>query len=178
MGFGTVFASIAFILIIGLSSYLLVTGTLFTMDTMAHSFRELSVMQNSRMRTGIAIVNISVTDIGNYSRSMIDVRMNNTGATSVFTPDFKFIDVFIYYESVNGTFYRWIPYSTNNSTELGDNEWTVLGITPDKINPRAFDPDEQMGLRIRVYPAMDENSTGWLKVVMPNGVSDTGYFTH
>jgi|GEM_PF-2738969 len=63
-----------------------------------------------------------------------------------------------------------------NSIYLADNEWTVVDITPDLVNLRIFDPDEQMTIMACIYPAIKGNSTSWLKVVIPNAVSDAKYF--
>jgi len=63
-----------------------------------------------------------------------------------------------------------------NSIYLADNEWTVVDITPDLVNLRIFDPDEQMTIMACIYPAIKGNSTSWLKVAMPNAVSDAKYF--
>ena len=178
MGFGTVFASFAFVAIVALSSYLLITGTIFSMDTLMNSFKELSEVHNNQMRTEIEIENISVTntDSDNRSLSLIDVKVNNTGATKVLRTDFEHIDVFVFYApSVgNATIHRRLAY--NDTIDPADNEWTVVDITPDLVNPRTFDPDEQMTIRARIYPAIKGNSTSWLKVVMPNAVSDAKYF--
>jgi len=59
---------------------------------------------------------------------------------------------------------------------VGDNEWTVEDISPDLVNPRIFDPDEKMTIVIKVYPAIEKNSTNWIKVVTPNAVSDFKHF--
>ncbi len=67
--------------------------------------------------------------------------------------------------------------SNYNSSALQNNEWTVVNITPDLINPGIFDPDEQMKIVVRVYPPIKENSTHWLKIVTPNAVSDARYFS-
>jgi len=42
--------------------------------------------------------------------------------------------------------------------------------------PPHIDPDEQMTIMACIYPAIKGNSTSWLKVVMPNAVSDAKYF--
>ncbi|MHC1610528.1 MAG: hypothetical protein ACXQTW_02845 [Candidatus Methanospirareceae archaeon] len=177
MGFGTIFATIAMVVIIGIASYMLIAGTLFTMDTLSRSVKIANEMDSARLKTAIEIVNVSVTSLG--AGSDINVSVNNTGATKILNSDFEQIDVFVSYSNhTAGRIHRWIPYNDTDYGALQPNEWTVVGITPDLINPGIFDPDEQMRIVIRVYPAI--NSTrekgNWTKIVMPNGISDSRYF--
>lgn len=182
MGFGTIFATIAMVVIIGISSYLFMTGALFTMDTLSNSLRIANEIDNERLKTEIEIVNVSVTPSNPGSGSDVNVSINNTGAMKILKSEFKRIDVFVYYHNYtageNITIHRWIPYNDTNYSALQDNEWTVVDITPDLINPRIFDPDEQMKIVIRVDPAINStNPNGnWTKIVMPNGVSASKYF--
>lgn len=179
MGFGTIFATIAMVVIIGASSYLFLTGALFSMDTLSDSLKKSNEIDNERLKTEIEIGNVSVT-----SQSDINVSINNTGSTKILNSDFKHIDVFVCYTGTgNITIHRWLPYNNSlvfsgESEALGNNEWTVVRITPDLINPRVFDPDEQMEIVIRVYPAIVNSGAkqNWTKIAMPNGVSDAKYF--
>lgn len=175
MGFGTVFVTIAFVLIVGLSSYMLVTGTLFTMDTLSNSINALTEKQNDRLKTEIEVGDVSATNNSDYS--IITLAINNTGATKILKSDFVHIDVFVYYHcfiAKNTTLHKWVPYTAG---ELSDNEWTVVDIAPDLINPGTFDPGEAMNIRVRISPAIREDSVNWLKVVMPNAVSISTYFS-
>ena len=180
MGFGTIFVTLAMVVIIGISSYLFMTGALFTMDTLSNSLKKINEIDNARLKTEIEIGNVSVTTSGNYS--LINLSLNNIGATKIFKSDFKHIDMFVYYQNDTGTgnstIHRWIPYSdTNyNSSALQDNEWTVVNVTPDLINPGIFDSDEQVNMAIRVYPAISSTTQNWLKVVTPNGIFEAKYF--
>ncbi|MBE0516097.1 MAG: hypothetical protein IBX41_01730 [Methanophagales archaeon] len=180
MGFGTIFATLAMVVIIGISSYLFTTGALFTMDTLSDSLKKINEIDNARLKTEIEIGNVSVTTTGNYS--IINLTLNNTGATKILNSDFEHMDIFLCYHNDTGagtiTIHRRIPYNdTNyNSSALQDNEWTVVNITPDLINPGIFDPDEQMKIVIQVEPAINSTIQNWLKVVTPNGVFDAKYF--
>ena len=173
MGFGAVFITVAFVLIIGLSTYMLVTGTNITLTTISDSLHTLAEKQNERVKTEIELGTVSVTN--NSDHSIINLSINNTGATKVLKSEFVHIDLFVYFHSpAAGTDYKWLPYTTPG--DLNDNEWTVVNITPDIINPGIFDPGEQMNTGIRVYPAISEGTVNWLKVVLPNAVSDSKYF--
>ncbi|MEA2033510.1 MAG: hypothetical protein U9N41_08015 [Euryarchaeota archaeon] len=184
MGFGTIFATIAMVVIIGISSYLFMTGALFTMDTLSSSLKIANEIDNEQLKTEIEIGDVVVkTSNPGSGSSDINVSINNTGSTKILKSEFEHIDVFVYYHNYtsageNITIHRGIPYNDTNYSALQGNEWTVVDITPDLINPRIFDPDEQMKIVIRVEPAI--NSTmqngNWTKIVMPNAVSASKYF--
>lgn len=187
MGFGTIFATTVMVVILGISTYLFITGAVFSMDTWSNSLKEMNKINNERLKTEIDLGDMSVTSSEYYTRSYLNVSITNTGSTKILNHDFSHIDVFVYYYNCAGaeniTIHRWIPYNSSlafssNYEALGDNEWTVVRITPDSINPRVFDPDEQLEIVIRVCPAIDNSSAmqNRTKIVMPNGVADAEYF--
>lgn len=183
MGFGTIFATIAMVVIISTSSYLFITGALFTMDTLSNSLKKINEIDNAKLKTEIEIGTVSVTPSNPGSGSNINVSINNTGATKILASEFEHIDVFVHYynytaEAENITIHRWIPYNDTTHSALQDNEWTVVNVTRDLINPGIFDPDEEMNIVVRVYPAINGTipNGNWTKIVMPNGVSDCKYF--
>lgn len=172
MGFGTIFATIAMVVIIGAASYLIITGALFSMDTLSKSLKIANEIDNAKLKTAIDITNITVPD-----NTTINLSINNTGSTKILKSNYKYIDLFVHYNASGiGNITKWIPYNDTAYSALQDNEWTKVSIAPDLINPEMFDPDEQMKIVIRVEPAIGENSTNWLKVVTPNGVSASKYF--
>ena len=177
MGFGTIFTTIVFVVIIGITSYMFITGTMFSMDTLSNSLKKMNEIDNARLKTGIEIVNVSATNKSELSE--INVSIDNTGTTKILNSNFRHIDVFIHYNARGtGNTMKWIPYNNTECGALQNNEWTVGGISPDLANPRIFDPDEEMKIFIRVYPAIEENSTNRVNVVTPNGVSASGYFQY
>ncbi len=186
MGFGTIFATVAMVVMIGVSSYLFVTGALFSMDTLSNSLQEISEIDNERLKTEIEVGNISVTSSNPGPKSDITVHIDNTGAIKIVNSNFKHMDVFVHYYTTGSedlAIHRRIPYNESaafsaDSDALGNNEWTVMRITPDLINPRVFNSDEDMEILIRVYPAIGSSSPkqNWTKIVMPNAISDAIYF--
>jgi flagellar protein FlaF len=175
MGFGTAFVTLAFVLIVTMCTYMFVTGSIFTMDTLSNSLNALSEKQNDRLKTEIELGDVSVTNNSDYN--IITLAINNTGATKILKSDFVHIDVFVYYHCYiagNTTIHKWVPYTAG---ALNDNEWTVVDIAPDLINPGTFDPGETMNIRVRVSPAITEDRVNWLKVVMPNAVLASKYFS-
>lgn len=177
MGFGTIFTTIVFVVIIGITSYMFITGTMFSMDTLSNSLKKMNEIDNAMLKTGIEIVNVSATNKSELSE--INVSIDNTGTTKILNSDFKHIDVFIHYNAAGaGNITKWIQYNGTECGALQNNEWTVRDISPDLANPRIFDPDEEMEICIQVYPAIEENSTNWVNVVTPNGVSASRYFQY
>jgi hypothetical protein len=186
MGFGTIFATVAMVVMIGVSSYLFVTGALFSMDTLSNSLQEISEIDNERLKTEIEVGNISVKSSNPGPKSDITVHIDNTGAIKIVNSNFKHMDVFVHYYTTGSedlAIHRRIPYNESaafsaDSDALGNNEWTVMRITPDLINPRVFNSDEDMEILIRVYPAIGSSSPkqNWTKIVMPNAISDAIYF--
>ena len=177
MGFGTIFATIAFVMIIGITFYFVITGALFSMDTLSNSLKKMNEIENAQLKTEIEIgENVSVTESNPGPGSKINVFINNTGSTKILNSEYSHMDVFIHYNATGtGKITKWIPYN-DTTGEPGNNEWTVRRISPDLINPGIFDPDEEMKIMIRVYPAIEKNSTNWIKVVTPNAVSASKYF--
>jgi len=172
MGFGTIFATIALFMIIGVTSYFAFTSAIFSVDTLSHSLKVANGKQNERIKTEIEIVDISVDDA-----QEINVTINNSGHTKILKSEFKHMDVFVYYDvtgAAEGYVFKWVPYTEELPPE--NDHWTVVDIAPDSINPGIFDPDEQMRIWIRVFPRIELGTTGWLKVVTPNGVSASKYF--
>jgi len=168
MGFGTIFATIAMVVIIGTASYLGITGSLFSMDTLSKSLKIANEMDNEQLKTEIEIVDVIPHP------EHIEVMINNTGSTKILTHDYKYMDVFVYYYGKDvGYIFKWIPYT---ESAPGDNEWTVKSISPDLINPGIFDPNEQMKIEVRLKPDIESDYTDWIKVVTPNGVSDAEYW--
>ena len=188
MGFGTIFVTIAMVVILSISSYLFLTGALFSMDMISDSLKNINELDNERVKTEIKIVEVTLSSTDPSAGRDINVSINNTGSTKIVNSDFKQIDVFVHYQNYTGaeniTIHRWIRYNSSlafsvDNGALGNNEWTVVQITPDLINPRVFDPDEQMEIMIRVYPALGNRSSAMqnrTKIVMPNGVSNEKYF--
>lgn len=188
MGFGTIFATIAMFAILSISSYLFLTGALFGMDTISDSLKAINELDNERFKTEINIADVYLSTTNSAAGRDINVSINNTGSTKIVKSDFKHIDVFVHYQNYTGTenitIHQRMQYNSSlafswDGGTLGNNEWTVVQITPDSRNPRVFDPDEQMKIMIRIYPAIGNRSIAMqnrTKIVMPNGVSDEKYF--
>ena len=177
MGFGTLFATVAFFVIMATGAFLFTSNILYTAEVVSSSLDASSDLQNARLKTDIDIVNISDIITGNATGG-INVSIENTGSTKILDSDFKYMDVFIMYQNESDQRERKRINYTDDA--LGDNEWTgEVNNSCDSINPGIFDPDEQMNIAIKVKPIMNASSNegdNWVKVVTPNGVSASEYF--
>jgi hypothetical protein len=170
MGFGTLFATIAFVVIMATGAFLFTQGILYTADVVSTSLDLSTELQNARLKTDIDIVGASV------SGTNLTLSIGNTGSMSILNSDFKYMDVFVRYRredtgEVIGI--EWIRYNVSNLPR--SDYWTDVSISDDSINPGIFDPDEYLNIKINVsheinHTAKDKN---YAKVVTPNGVWST-----
>jgi len=176
MGFGTLFATVAFFVIMATGAFLFTSNIMYTAEVVSTSLDASSDLQNARLKTDIDIVNISNTSFipGNATRG-INVSIENTGSMKILNSDFEYMDVFIMCDLGERKRIR----HTDNATPK-NNEWTgEVNGSCDSINPGIFDPDEQMNIAIKVDPEMKASSSegaNWVKVVTSNGVSAYEYF--
>ena len=172
MGAGSIIAAIVAVAAILIAANVAITGGLYMADTLTSSMKEVQDTKNEQLKTEIEIGNITADG------STIDVTLANTGHEGI--REFSQMDVILHYYTPadEGTLkIVWIAYT--EETTPGDNEWTITGISPDKINPGIFDPDEEMTIRIKVsgFPVKVNSVNNWLQITTPNGVSTSKYFS-
>jgi flagellar protein FlaF len=175
MGFGTLFATIAFVVIMATGAFLFSQGILYTAEVVSTSLDLSTELQNARLKTDIDLVSASV------SGADLTLSIRNTGSTSILNSDFKYMDVFVRYrkEDTGGVIgIERILYTVSNPPPSG--YWTDVSISDDAINPGIFDPDENLNIRIHVSHEINRTDTdkNYAKVVTPNGVwsTKTGFF--
>ena len=178
MGFGTLFATVAFFVIMAVGAFLFTSNILYTAEVVSSSLDASSDLQYARLKTDIDIVTISDTNFisGNATRG-INVSIENTGSMKILDSDFEYMDVFIMCDLGERKRIRYIDI---DDIPINENEWTgKVNDSCDSINPGIFDPDEQMNIAIKVDPKMKASSSegdNWVKVVTSNGVSAYEYF--
>lgn len=155
MSAGPLVASGIGILLLVVTAYVLVGGTLATTEVVVEAQSNLAMNQEVRMRTAIGIQNTTIVD-----NQTLYVEVKNTGSEPIV--DLSSVDVYLQIE--NAPVY--VPYGA------GLFHWNKENITPDEIHPGAFDPGET--LNISVPYDIDANPT-WVQVVTPNGVSCSAY---
>jgi len=147
MSAGPIVASGVGILLLVVTAYVLIGGTLTTTEVLVEAQSSLAAQQEARMRTAIAIQETALNNQTLY------VELENTGSEPIV--DVAAIDVYIYRD---GT-----PHYTG--------DWTVVDISPDDIHPGMLDPGETLFLAVR----FEGNSPGYVQVVTGNGVSSSAY---
>lgn len=155
MSAGPLVASGIGILLLIVTAYVLIGGTLSTTEVMVEAQTNLARYQETRMRTAIEIQSAEIT------KNTLHIQVKNTGSEPVV--DIQLIDVYLHI----GNAPVYVPYN------VGDvNYWSNMGIDPDHIHPRELDPGETLTLRIT--HEKDAQPT-WVQVVTPNGVSSSAY---
>ncbi|BBL67899.1 flagellar protein FlaF [Methanoculleus chikugoensis] len=154
MSAGPLVASGVGILLLVVTAYVLIGGTLTTTEVMVEAQSNLAAHQEVRMRTAIAIQNTTLDG------TTLDVEVKNTGSEPVI--EIASIDVYLQIEGEP----IYIPHGTDTY------HWNKVNITPDGIHPEELDPGETLILSV----TCTENATPtWVQVVTPNGVSSSAY---
>ncbi|MDK2891015.1 MAG: archaeal flagellar protein FlaF [Methanoculleus sp.] len=154
MSAGPLVASGVGILLLVVTAYVLIGGTLATTEVMVEAQSNLATYQEAKMRTAIAIQNTTIADGALY------VEVMNTGSEPVV--DIASIDVYIQ----SGGVPVYIPYRD------GANHWNRVSITPDEVHPGELDPGETLNLSVTYEEGVDPT---WVQVVTGNGVSSSAY---
>ena len=156
MSAGPLVASGVGILLLVVTAYVLIGGTLTTTEVMVEAQSNLAAYQEARMRTSIAI---QETVIDNQT---LYVKVKNTGSESIV--DFPSIDVYLQVEGEP----VYVPYGKDTETY----HWNKEYIDPDGVHPGQLDPGETLNLSVTC--PTDATPT-WIQVVTPNGVSSSAY---
>jgi flagellar protein FlaF len=156
MGAGTIIATAIAIILLIITGYVLIGGTLSTARIVTLAQQAAAEKDAQRIHTRIEI--FSAMTVNDSSTTFIVV--NNTGSEVV--GDFDHMEVFLLQD---GT-----PYTYMNQS--GYANWTYT-IQPDEIHPGLLDPDEVANITI-AYDPVKGNAT-WVKVITANGVYDSAY---
>jgi len=154
MSAGPLVASGVGILLLVVTAYVLIGGTLATTEVMVEAQSNLAASQEVRMRTAIAIQNTTLDG------TTLDVEVKNTGSEPVV--EIPSIDVYL----LSGGEPVYIPYGA------GTNRWERGNITPDTVHPGELDPGETLTISVAYG---EEINPAWVQVVTPNGVSSSAY---
>ena len=155
MSAGPLIASGIGILLLIVTAYVLVGGTLATTEVVVEAQSNLATHQEARMRTAITILNTTILNTTPADKTLY-VEVKNTGSEPII--DLSSVDVYLMSEGVP----VYVPYGNRNTVE----------IVPDAVHPGTFDPGETLNLSIAYTE--DANPT-WVQVVTPNGVSSSAY---
>jgi flagellar protein FlaF len=152
MGAGTVIASAIGIILLIITAYFLIGGTLSAAKTAVLAQRDASQQENQRIHTRIEIMNASA----NTDDKVTFIEVENTGSEVI--GDFGHMEVYLF----QGT----QPYTYTNFS----GQWNYT-LQRDMVNPGLLDPDEVVNITVP-YAGADP---AWVKVATANGVYDSAY---
>jgi hypothetical protein len=174
MGFGTLFATVAFFVIMATGAFLFTTNIMYTAEVVSTSLDASSDLQYARLKTDIDIVDEddpdnpikvdTITDI-------ITVFIDNIGSMKILDTDFEYMDVYVRYTKSGQS-------EPEPITRIPFDEWTGKVVEScDSINPGIFDPDERLNITIQVPEVTSPATDNYIKIVTPNGVwaTKTGF---
>jgi len=150
-------AAVGVILLV-MVAYVVVGSTLFAAETVTTAQKDLTLQQEARIRTSIAISSIT------YNESIIHANLTNTGTEII--GDFKHMDVLVYDAGLNS--YQNYTYSTNFPPS--PISWAIENRYNEFIHPYELDPGETY--RIQIHTG---NSPRWFQMTTANGVSASAF---
>jgi hypothetical protein len=140
-------------------AYVVVGSTLFAAETMANAQKDITLLQESRMRTAFAI-----SDAFNATTSSYIIYANVTNTGSEIISDFKHMDVIVYdKESMT---YDVCTYDATGGTQ---GTWNIENRYSEFIHPYSLDPGEKYQIRI----VSKANQPKWFQITTANGVYAT-----
>jgi len=155
MGTASLIASAVGILLLVVTAYVLVGGTIMTAEVVTLAQQDSFHAGEARMRTAISITNTTV----NLTTSTLSFDMRNTGGEII--GDFDHMDVFV---ATGG-----VPLRCPQGTGAGT--WSLSSIEPDDIHPSRLDPDEVAIIAV----AYTGTPPTWVKASTSTGVSASAY---
>ncbi len=157
-GASLVGSAVGIILLI-VTAYVLVSGAITVSQVTVGAQKEMTVVQERILGTSLSIMYF--TPSGTLPVTLV---LNNTGR-EVISP-FNRMDVYVF-DSTSGL--NRYQYDLAGGEGTWRNETPIV---PDIINPRMWDPGEQ--LNITIEPVTGTTPL-WVRVTTPNGVSVSGY---
>lgn len=149
----------------------LVQSTLFSIDTVSSSWKQMEIRSGEISRTEIAIDAAVTLELGN---TIVRITVANQGQVSFH--DFSKWDVLVQYYDA-GDSYHILRASYTSSDPPGNNEWTNLAPTPTVFGPGILNPGEQMEVKLKLSPAIKAGSDFLVVVATTNGVTGSRSFT-
>jgi flagellar protein FlaF len=155
MGTASLIATSVAILLLVITAYVLVGGTLATAEVVIAAQRDAANHQEARIRTGITITH--TLHVANAST--LYVLVENSGSEPV--ADFDHLDLFL----ADGGAPVYYPRGAGAGT------WSLVSIDPDVVHPGVLDPDEAMNISV-LYTG---GAPAWVQASTGNGICDSVY---
>jgi flagellar protein FlaF len=162
MGAGTIIASAIVIVLLIITGYVLIGGTLSTAQIVMVAQRAAAEKEGQRIHTQIEITNASA----NLGGSVAFIEVKNTGSEVV--GDFDHMEVYLLQ---NQTPDAYTPYAYTNLSVPFNFIYRI--IPPDLVHPGLLDPSEVANITVPYDATRGDPS--WVKVTTANGVYDSAY---
>ncbi|NYT05651.1 MAG: hypothetical protein GKC04_04675 [Methanomicrobiales archaeon] len=156
MGSASLIASAIALILLIITAYVIVGGTIASAEIISYAQAEQVMQQEIRMRTAIEIVGASLTMGG----SPLVVQVMNTGSEPV--GSLENMDVYL---AMTGA-------PTHSPYGSGTGTWRVVSFVPDTVHPGQLDPDEVLTISVS-YAGV--TPPAWVQVTTANGVYDSAY---
>jgi flagellar protein FlaF len=151
-------AAVGVILLV-IVAYVVVSSTLIAAETMANTQKDLTLLQEARIRTSVSIADPE------FNESIIHANITNSGTEII--SDFKHMDVLVYDNERND--YQIYPYAPGEPVTPAT--WGIQDRYNEFIHPYELDPGETYQIRINTLG----RSPGWFQITTANGVSASAY---
>lgn len=145
-----------------------------SLDMASDAWKRMETRSTAIARTGIQVIGSA------DSNPVWDVTVRNSGQTPL--ADFDTWDVIVQYSLPSGAF-QVTRLSYTVAASPADNQWTVTGIfinagagTPEVFQPKILDPNEEMVVRLRLFPSPPVGGVRRITISTPNGVSISTMF--
>jgi archaeal flagellar protein FlaF len=148
------------VLLLIIVAYVVVGSTLFAAETVTTAQKDLTLLQEARLRTAF-----SITDQKNES-TMIIANITNTGTEII--GDFKHMDVIVY-DGTSGD-YEICNYTTDAVTA---GRWGINPNSEEFIHKMELDPGERY--QIWIQPPVLITNPKWFQITTGNGVSASAF---
>ena len=148
MGFATIIGAIVGVFLLLVVAYLLIGASLITAEVVMTAQRDMTEVQTDRTGTSIAIDGHQIS----ADNTTLYLQVKNEGTTVIENPDQ--MDMFL---------------ATSTGTQTRE-EWQLIGISPDLINPGFLDPGEVLNMSVTI-----DTLPIWVKVATPTGTDASAY---
>lgn len=149
------------VLLLVVVAYLLVGGTLSAAETVGTAQKDLTLLNEARMRTSITISVPKVDDTTNT----LTFNITNTGSEIV--SDLPHVDVFSF-NKTNGASYGYTHYTYDKYNLRNPGNWSITAFENDFIHAKQLDSGVNMTVEAIVY--LDSRPDA-IQVTTSNGVS-------
>jgi archaellum component FlaF (FlaF/FlaG flagellin family) len=154
------FITIVCIALILLATVSYATSSLDSADMISNSFKMMLEKAGEISRTEITATAAATAASG----SEVEVTLSNDGNTAL--RNFRRWDVIVRYQ---GGTTVWVPYSASATPGWSDNG-TFLNGGADIFEPGILNPAETLKIKMRLSPAVAENTTNLAVISTDNGV--------